>query len=55
MNPSPTGLVPHCAGIRSVAQKDIAVQRDPLAGILVTMRDQPLLLSLAIANSFGHW
>ena len=51
MNPSAArSLVSHGAGVRSVAKKDIAVQRDPLALILVTMRAQPLLLSLAIAD-----
>jgi hypothetical protein len=50
MNPSPAGLITHGAGIRSVTEKNITIQRDPLAGILVTMRTQPLLLSLAIAN-----
>ena len=37
MNPFTAGLVPHSARIRSVANKDTAVQRNPLAGILVTV------------------
>ena len=51
MDTSLAGLVPHRAGIRPVAKKDSAVQRDPLAAILGSMRAQPLLLSLAAANS----
>jgi hypothetical protein len=50
MNPSPADLITDGAGVRSVAKKNIAIQRDPLAGILVTMRAQPLLFSLAIAD-----
>jgi hypothetical protein len=35
-----------------VAKKDIAIQRDPLTGVLATMFAGPLLLSLAMANCF---
>jgi hypothetical protein len=52
MDPFPASVVPHGARVRSMTEKDITVQRDPLAGILATMRAQPLLLNLAVVNSF---
>jgi hypothetical protein len=55
MNPLPPGLVPHGARVRSVAQKDAAVERDPLAGIFVAMRDKPLLLNFAVTEFFERW
>jgi hypothetical protein len=51
-NAFPAGLVPHRVGIRSVAQKGIAIQRDPLASILKFMSGEPLLLGIAMVNCF---
>ena len=51
MNSAAAGLVAHGASIRSMAKKDIALQRDPLAAILVTMRAEPFLLGFAIRSS----
>ena len=52
MNPYPASLVPHRTSIRSVAEKDIAIQRNPLTGVLAAMFDEPLLLSLAMVSLF---
>jgi hypothetical protein len=52
MNAFAAGLVPHRVGIRSVAQKSIAIQRDPLASVLDFMCGEPFLLGIAMVNSF---
>jgi hypothetical protein len=52
MNAFPAGLVPHRVGIRSVAQKGIAIQSDPLASVLEFMCGEPFLLGIAMVNSF---
>jgi hypothetical protein len=52
INPTPASLVSHRTSIRSVAKKDIAIQRDPLTAVLATMFAEPLLLSLARVNCF---
>jgi hypothetical protein len=48
----PAGLIPHSVGIRSVAQKDIAHQRDPLASVNGFMCGEPVLLGRAMVNCF---
>jgi hypothetical protein len=48
----PAGLVPHSVGIHSVAQKDIALQRDPLASVIEFMCGEPGLLGIAMVNCF---
>lgn len=52
MNTSFARFVAYAAGIGSVAEEGIALERDPLATIFVTMRCQPLLLSCAAPNRF---
>jgi hypothetical protein len=52
MNTSFSRFVAHGASIGSVAEKDIALERDPLARIFVTMRCQPLLLRCAAPGRF---
>jgi hypothetical protein len=55
MNTSFARFVAYAAGIGSVAEEGIALERDPLATIFMTMRCQPLLLSCAAPNvRFSH-
>ena len=51
----PAGLVPHSVAIHSVAQKDIALQRDPLASVIEFMCGEPGLLGIAMANCSSGW
>ena len=51
MDSGPSRLVADNAGVRSVADKGIAMKCNPLAGIFAAVRDEPLLLSAAITSS----
>jgi hypothetical protein len=50
MNPFSAGFIPYRAGIRPVTQKHIAIQREPLTGILAAVLTEPFLFGVASEN-----
>jgi hypothetical protein len=52
INPLPAGFFPDGVGVRSVAKKGMAIQCEPLTGVLALMGDEPFLFRKATDNLF---